>query len=163
MYSSLFSSVTLMFDPLGFNSCEVIFPNNSMSTANSMSKPHSSILLSLSKNNLNSLTFCLWCQQAPLYKMSPLVSAFINFALQKINQHPKEEETNRQPRKILWLKSRSRVQVQTYKRTPCSHRKQRFGISKKTIENYSAFSIQQYKGVVSFVCTCKSFNRLKRL
>lgn len=104
MYSSLFSSVTLMFDPLGFNSCEVIFPNNSMSTANSMSKPHSSILLSLSKNNLNSVTFCLWCQQAPLYKMSPLVSAFINSALQKINQHPKERNKQANQGRYFGLK-----------------------------------------------------------
>lgn len=147
MYSSLFSSVTLMFDPLGFNSCEVIFPNNSMSTANSMSKPHSSILLSLSKNNLNSLIFLCGVNRLPFIRCHLLCLHLLILPYKKkINTQKRKKQTG-QPRKILWLKSRSRVQVQTYKRTPCSHRKQRFGIGKKTIENYSAFSVQQYKGV----------------
>lgn len=47
MYSSLFSSVTRMLAPPSFRSCEVTFPRISMSTEKYISKPHSSMLLSL--------------------------------------------------------------------------------------------------------------------
>ena len=46
-YSSLFSSVTLILDPPGFKSWEMIFPSNSMSTEKNISRPHSSMSLSL--------------------------------------------------------------------------------------------------------------------
>lgn len=47
MYSSLLSSVTRMLAPPSFRSCEVTFPKISMSTEKYISKPHSSMLLSL--------------------------------------------------------------------------------------------------------------------
>lgn len=51
MYSSLFSSVTWMLAPLGLRSWEVIFPKISMSTEKNISRPHSSMLLSLRKDS----------------------------------------------------------------------------------------------------------------
>lgn len=47
MYSSLFSSVTRMFPPSGLSSCVVTSPSISLSTEKNISRPHSSILLSL--------------------------------------------------------------------------------------------------------------------
>lgn len=47
IYSSLFSSVTKIFEPPDFSSCEVTFPKSSISTQKYISKLHSSMLLSL--------------------------------------------------------------------------------------------------------------------
>lgn len=50
IYSSLFSSVTKIFEPPDFSSCEVTFPKSSISTQKYISKLHSSMLLSLNEN-----------------------------------------------------------------------------------------------------------------
>lgn len=50
MYSSLFSSVTRTLAPSGLRSWEVIFPRISMSTEKYISRPHSSMLLSLRRH-----------------------------------------------------------------------------------------------------------------
>lgn len=47
MYSSLFSSVTWMFPPSGLSSWVVTSPRISLSTEKNISRPHSSMLLSL--------------------------------------------------------------------------------------------------------------------
>ena len=49
---TLFSSVTRMSPPLGFNSCGLISPSNSKSTEKNISRPHSSMLLSLQKGRV---------------------------------------------------------------------------------------------------------------
>lgn len=64
IYSSLFSSVTKIFEPPDFSSWEVTFPKSSMSTQKYISKLHSSMLLSLGeetkkKKKLNKYTFSL--------------------------------------------------------------------------------------------------------
>lgn len=53
MYSSLFSSVTWMFPPSGFSSCVVTSPRISLSTEKNISRPHSSMLLSLRAQSVN--------------------------------------------------------------------------------------------------------------
>ena len=50
MYSSLFSSVTRTLAPSGLRSWEVIFPRISISTEKYISRPHSSMLLSLRRH-----------------------------------------------------------------------------------------------------------------
>lgn len=50
MYSSLFSSVTRRLAPSGFRSCDVILPRISMSTEKYISRPHSSMSLSLGRH-----------------------------------------------------------------------------------------------------------------
>lgn len=52
IYSSLFSSVTRILEPPNFRSCEVTFPKISMSTEKYISRPHSSMLLSLGDINI---------------------------------------------------------------------------------------------------------------
>lgn len=47
MYSSLFSSVTLISEPPSFRSCCSTFPRTSKSAVKNNSNPHSSMLLSL--------------------------------------------------------------------------------------------------------------------
>lgn len=53
MYSSLFSSVTWMFPPSGFSSWVVTSPRISLSTEKNISRPHSSMLLSLRGQSVN--------------------------------------------------------------------------------------------------------------
>lgn len=54
IYSSLFSSVTWMFPPSGLSSWVVTSPRISLSTEKNISRPHSSILLSLKKPSKSS-------------------------------------------------------------------------------------------------------------
>lgn len=57
IYSSLFSSVTKIFEPPDFSSCEVTFPKSSISTQKYISKLHSSMLLSLKEKKMQLLQY----------------------------------------------------------------------------------------------------------
>ncbi len=60
IYSSLFSSVTRRSAPSSFRSWDVILPRISMSTVKYISKPHSSMSLSLWKNHTSGNRSLLW-------------------------------------------------------------------------------------------------------
>lgn len=82
IYSSLFSSVTRTLVPSGLRSWDVIFPKISMSTEKYISRPHSSMLLSLRRHEFmlqlqregSSLVWMIhvndwpvhWCSMFPL-------------------------------------------------------------------------------------------------
>lgn len=67
IYSSLFSSVTKIFEPPDFSSCEVTFPKSSISTQKYISKLHSSMLLSLKEKKKKQL---LLYKQKKIHKTS---------------------------------------------------------------------------------------------